>query len=392
MMRVLPRVRTVAGLGYLIGWLSLPSSVAGQERQVDLAKLPGTKTVLSSRGARDVGADVRRAAIRPGEYIVARWANGTRPSTPLVATDGKAWTLEYGFIGVTRDGREVRFRPVVESSGGLFVSSDASAFEGLIHVGLQDLRDPAAAYELPRPINLLISAQAHDVSPRQLAIGHTSLPFADVAIRAREPADSLQVTVQASGTRHRAALSLPVVRPRLELSIARPRIQGFGLETSEVTVRARGLTAPAGRIVTLSSGGRTEPVGSLETARVTLDAQGIGGTTIRSASVGTSTVAVSSPPLVPAHATIAFAWPLAFVVAAVLGGVIGAYLGRRRLSHDDKSHGPLYVIGVGALTGIVAVALYAVGVNVLPVQPVATAGEALVFAIAAVAGYVGLRL
>lgn len=393
MTRALARARTLtAGLGWVLCWLAWPPAVAAQERQVDLARLPGPKTVLSSRGVRDVAAGARSVAIRPGEYVVARWASGIRPSTPVVAKEGKAWVLDYGFIGVTREGREVRFRPVVESSGGLFLSSDAGEFTGLIHVGLQDLRDPTAAYELPQPINLLVSAAAHDVSPRQLAIDHTSLPFTDVAIGARDPADSLEITVQAGGSRDRATLSLPVVRPRLELSIERPRIQGFGLETSEVTVRARGLTDPAGRIVTLSSGSGTEPVGSLRAARVTLGAQGVGGTTIRSASVGKSTVAASSPPLASAHATITFAWPVAFLVAAVLGGVIGAYLGRRRLSRDDKSHGPFYVMGVGALTGIVAVALYAVGVNVLPVQPVATAGEALVFAVAAVAGYVGLRL
>ncbi|MGH9163474.1 MAG: hypothetical protein ACRD2X_26240, partial [Vicinamibacteraceae bacterium] len=349
-------------------------------------------TVLSRRGVRDVGTETRSVAIGSGEYVIASWAKGAQPSSPAVATDGKAWQLPYGFIGVTRDGREVRFRPVVESSGGLFLASDASEFEGLIHVGVQDLRDPSAAYELPEPINLLISAAAHEVSPRQLAIRHTSLPFADVAIRARDPADSLQITVQASGTRHRAALSLQIVRPRLELSIERPRIQGFGLETSAVTVRARGLAEPGGRIVTLTSGLGAEPVGSLQEARVELDGQGVGGTSVRSASVGTSTVTVSSPPLVSAGATITFAWPVTFLVAAVLGGVIGAYLGRRRLSRKDQSRGSLYVVGVGALTGIVAVVLYAVGVNVLPVQPVATAGEALVFAVAAVAGYVGLRL
>jgi hypothetical protein len=49
-------------------------------------------------------------------------------------------------------------------------------------------------------------------------------------------------------------------------------------------------------------------------------------------------------------------------------------------------------LGTGVLTGLVSVALFAVGVNVLPVQPTATAGEALTFALAAVGAYTGLRI
>lgn len=391
MMGASPWVRAVLGVGWLACWICSPVEVAADQHEVELRELSGAKTLLSAEGVRAVGEDVQSVAIRPGEYIIAQWAEETESSTPVLTTDGEAWELPYGFIGVTRAGREVRFRPVVEHSGGLFVSSDASGFGGLIHVGLQDLSNPPEAYDLESPIDLLVSAAAEEVSPRQLAIRHTGLPFAEVSIQARAPEDSVEVAVRASGTNERATLDLPVVRPQLELSVSRGRIQGFGLETSEVVVRAVGLREPGGRVVTLTSGEGTEPVGTLDTALVKLDEQGVGSTTIRSLSRGASSVAASSPPLAPARTDITFTWPVAFVVASVLGGVVGAFLGRHQGSEKGRRRGLPRVLIVGALTGIVAVVLYAVGVNVLPVQPVATAGEALVFAVAAVAGYVGLR-
>lgn len=392
MSRASTLICTALGAGWMACCALLMTAAHADERRIDLGAFPGPRTMLSAEGVRELDPGARHETIRPGEYIVVRWAEEARPSIPAGLVGSEAWALPYGFIGVTREGREVRFRPVVETSGGLFLSGDASGFTGLIHVGLQDLGDPTAAYELPQPISLLVSARADEVSPRQLTIGHTNLPFADVTIRAQDPADPLEIAVRASGTDDRATVSLPVVRPRLEVSVERPRIQGFGLETSPLTVRAVGLRDPAGRIVTLTTGAETGPVGSLDAMQVRLDEQGVGGTTLRSASVGRSTVAASSPPLAPASLPVHFVWPVPFLLAAVLGGLAGAFLGRRPPAQDGKRHGLPYTLGVGALTGIVAVVLYAVGVNVLPVQPVATAGEALVFAIAAVAGYVGLRL
>jgi hypothetical protein len=103
-------------------------------------------------------------------------------------------------------------------------------------------------------------------------------------------------------------------------------------------------------------------------------------------------VRASSPPLSEATAPVRFAWPIAVLVAAVLGGMIGAYVGRVQRSRIRSRRALVSVVSIGLLTGIVVVVLYAVGVNVLPIQPTATAGEALAFALAAVGGYLGLRV
>jgi hypothetical protein len=80
------------------------------------------------------------------------------------------------------------------------------------------------------------------------------------------------------------------------------------------------------------------------------------------------------------------------LLTAVLGGMIGAYVARVQRSPIRSRRALRSVVLVGLLTGIVVVVLYAVGVNVLPIQPTATAGEALAFGLAAVGGYLGLRI
>ena len=361
---------------------------AAQTRQVDLRTLKGPKQILSPTLTRPVSADTPNVAIRPDQYVLARWAAADMPTKPVRSQDAQAWAVGYGFIGVTREGQEVRFRPIIETTGGLHVAQDADGFQGNVFVGLVDLRNPAAAYKLPRPISLLVTGQADSVAPRQLEIAHTNLPFTEVVLGARDPRDQLELQLIASGTTERATVMIPVVRPRLEVGAARPVIHGFGMESVEITLRAVGLRRPAGRIVTVSS-----DRGSISPVRVPLDDQGTGVTTLRSVSVGNAVVAASSPPLVPASsAPVRFAWPFAPLLTAIVGGTIGAYIARVQRGRIRSRRALRSVLLVGLLTGIVVVVLYAVGVNVLPISPTATAGEALTFALSAVGGYLGLRI
>jgi hypothetical protein len=377
------RVAIAAGLV----WVAATGTFDAQTRQVDLRTLKGPKQILSPNATRPVSADVRNVAIRPDQYVLARWAAADMPTKPVHSPDAQAWAVGYGFIGVTQEGQEVRFRPIIETTGGLHVSQDADGFQGNVFVGLVDLRNPAAAYKLPRPISLLVTGQADSVAPRQLEIAHTNLPFTEVVLGARDPRDQLELHLIASGTTERATVMIPVVRPRLVVAATRPTIQGFGMESVEITLRAVGLRRPAGRVVTVSS-----DRGSVSPARVSLDDQGTGVATLRSVSVGNAVVDASSPPLAPASAPVHFAWPFVPLLTAVLGGMIGAYVARVQRSPIRSRRALRSVVLVGLLTGIVVVVLYAVGVNVLPIQPTATAGEALAFGLAAVGGYLGLRI
>jgi hypothetical protein len=118
--------------------------------------------------------------------------------------------------------------------------------------------------------------------------------------------------------------------------------------------------------------------------------QELHATTVRSVSFGKAYIKAESPPLAPAAVPVYFSWPSAFLVTTVLGGILGVALAHLQSPRRKKNFRTVLIRGV--LTGIIVGALYAIGVNVLPIHPTATAGEALTFAVAAVAGFVGLKL
>ena len=362
------------------------SNAALQEHRIQLKTVAGEKTVVRNGTAvRKVPAASADAQIRSNEYVVARWAEKEEKIAPIATKDGTAWSVGFGFIAVKPDGQEMRFRPIIESVGGLSLSGDTNRFQGRIYVGLRDNKNPDAAYALPQPVSLLVGGQAEELQPRQLTIDHTNLPFAEVTIASQDPPDPIGFSLIAAGTSERAIVSLPIVRPRLTVLPGRARIQGLGLETAVISVRAVGLTNPGGRIVTVTS-----DVASVDPVEVRLDQQGVGTTSVRSVSVGQATINAVSPPLAPGKETIRFSWPVAYFLASVVGGLAGASLAWAQKKGKKKKFQTVVIRGT--LTGIIVVALYAVGVNVLPIQPTATAGEVLAFAVAAAGGFVGLKI
>lgn len=356
-------------------------------QRVEVGTVPGEKTVVRNGDLliRKVDPSVKDMTLAANEYVVARWSKEDEKVPPVSVRDGEARLGGFGFIAVTRDGQEVRFRPVIETSGGLALTGSGSRFQGRVYVGLRDNNDPSASYKLPQPVSLLVTAQADELMPRQLSIDHTNLPFAEVTIASADPPDPTDLNLIASGTAERATISLPVIRPRVELLPVRSRIQGLGLETSTISVRAVGVPDPGGRVVFVTS-----DLGSVDPSQVQLDAQGVGTTTIRSVSFGQATIRAESSPLAPAMVSIQFSWPIAFLLASVIGGLTGS--GLALLQKGGRKRSLRTVLIRGVLTGIVMVALYAIGVNLLPIHPTANAGEALAFAIAAVGGFVGLKV
>ena len=360
-------------------------NAALQEHRIQLKTIAGEKTVVRDGTAvRKVSAASSDAQIRSNEYVVARWAEKEEKIAPIAIKDGTAWSVGFGFIAVRPDGQEIRFRPIIESAGGLSLSGSTNRFQGRIYVGLRDNKNPDAAYPLPQPISLLVGGQAEELQPRQLTIDHTNLPFAEVTIASPDPPDPIDFSLIAAGTSERAMVSLPIIRPRLSVLPGRSRIQGLGLETAVISVRAVGLMNPEGRIVTVTS-----DVASVDPVEVRLDQQGVGTTSIRSVSVGEASINAVSPPLAPGKETIHFSWPIAYFLASIVGGLAGAALAWAQKKGKKKKFQTVLIRGT--LTGVIVVALYAVGVNVLPIQPTATAGEVLAFAVAAAGGFVGLK-
>src|SRR5262249_31049847 len=126
------------------------ASGAAVRQQVQVGTVVGAKAVVRGEiGVRKVAATLKETELRANEYIVERWADKEVKIPPIATPSGDAWSVGFGFIGVAPDGREIRFRPVIESAGGLALR-DAGKFQGRIFVGLRDNKDPAASYPLPQ--------------------------------------------------------------------------------------------------------------------------------------------------------------------------------------------------------------------------------------------------
>jgi hypothetical protein len=170
--------------------------------------------------------------------------------------------------------------------------------------------------------------------------------------------------------------------------LERAEIQGYGLETTVVHIESVGLEKPAGRRVQLGA----KPSAFFEPAAAQLSQDGTATVVLRSDSPGPVTITASAPGLAAGSATVVFLWPLQTLVFGLIGGLVGGLL--RLLPRGRRIAARQFVVGlvVAVLTGFLVFFLYAVGVNVLPVEPKVSVGAVLVLVVAALGAWFGTGL
>ena len=322
--------------------------------------------VLEQGGLRTLPADVTAVSLRRGEFAVAR---DGQVATPRVTATEIRYQLPIRMIGADATGERVRLRPVVEvGGGGLRYRSPTDGFSARVLLGLEDEDEPARSRPLGRTVRLLVTAEADSTTPESISIDHSNLPFATVEIVALRPGDSVRLRVQPDFDPDGVELSIPVVRPELTLRVSPQRIQGFGLETADLTIRVEGAATAGSLAVTLSSD-RSRP----EPPVVELDPSGAATALIRSNGVGTARVVAEGEPLKAADAAIEFAFPWAFAIAALAGGLVGGLIRFLKLKFKDKAKIELvpliWHVLLGVLIGFVTTAAFSVGINLLSIHP-----------------------
>jgi hypothetical protein len=322
-----------------------------------------------------------RITIARNELLVARTGDRSVERT----VDGRQrFELPITMIGVGPKGGVLNLAAVVEVAGGGFrLRRDAGGYEGQIFVGIEDKDNPAGRPLLGRKVQFLVTADADSVKPDTLEIGHANLPYKPVVIETTRPGDAVTVRIRPDFDQKAFEIALKITRPQLTIAAMPPSVQGLGLETTDLRVSVVGAVVPEGVPVSVTADG-----GRLSSTDPVLSAGGTATTSLRSVGLGKATVRASHPffePSTPEEVTFLFPW--AFAIAVTLGGAIGGVLRygipkRRKGKRVDVR--PLLWHGVfGVLTGLVVAAAYAVGINLLNVEPSATAGEALVFVLAA---------
>lgn len=337
------------------------------------------------RGAQRVitteGQTSRIAAASPiprNIMLTTRVASEAVVDAATATGDSRVVLPDRAFVE-TNDGTGMLLVPVVIIEGrGLRYSN--GAFRGSIRVGLEDSLSIGSSVALPSPIRFFVSGTVDSIQRPDTAVVHTNLPFATINLvqGVRVPTVSLNVrtTLHPGGV----DVDVPVSLDTLRISASPPRVQGMGLEETDL-VFGPGPFA-GGTVIQLSADN-----GRLAEDEVQLSAAGTARTTLRSYWFGPSTVTARSIAFADAEISVDFAFPWLFLSASLLGGAMGglaAWLQRR------KAEAPGIRLTSGALLGLIATVLYAVGVNVTPLNPTVSTGQAVVFGLAAVIGYLGM--
>ncbi|HET9710028.1 MAG TPA: hypothetical protein VFP39_17125 [Gemmatimonadales bacterium] len=274
-------------------------------------------------------------------------------------------------------------RPYVESTA---LEYTGTTFRGSVALGLVDTLQPARTATLPVPIWFHLSAEAGEVNPADVPIRHTSLPPSRAVVTAATPGDSLRVLIQPALTLTPITTWLAAHRTLLALEPATARIAGFGLGRTELHVTLVEGAGAARRDVVLSA-----RRGTPDPSIVSLTGGETGRSTIRSSGVGRDTITATSGVLRAAPLELVYGWPLLFLAAALLGGVVGSVMDceaiRRRGTPASRR---AYVLS-GLSAGLFAAVAIAIGLNVTGVDLPATSGEAVVFVAAALGTVLSLR-
>jgi hypothetical protein len=274
--------------------------------------------------------------------------------------------------------------PIVEiEGGGLRFDPALQAYTGTILFGLVDRDHPGAAVELTRAVMLQITGDVQSMPA--VSLRRINIPFEQITLRVQRPrADSVLVRIRPTfDPTGGSVISIPILRAPLTVQASPRRIAGFGLEISELVVQAirRGDTVP---VVVSSTRAKPNPALLRATSDGALSR-------VRSSGVGADTVRVASGDW-EEMVVIRYGWPVAFLLASLIGGLIGGVLNALSTRRHSNPRVIAFLGGQGALTGAVAAVLYAVGINVVGWAPSAEYGEGLMFAVSFVAGLMGPRI
>jgi len=360
--------------------------------RVDGQPISVTRFTVSGRTATNPALEY--VALRRGEMLAARTGREAtvlpaRGDTAVGAPPDLRATLPVEFVAVSATGDVLRYRPVAEVEGGAArYDPSGRVFRGTVRVGLEAVEGTPKG-PLPRPVEAYVISDADETVPADLRLERVGPPFVPVRLAVAAPGDALTLRVRTGVDTRQDTVRVPVERPRLVLDASPRQIQGLGLQVSDIVVQAEGLVSYGSTAVRLSA-----DRGSLDSLVISLNQQGIGRSYIRSVGLGEARIRAASPSFQGASTSVVFLFPIGYILAALVGGLIGSAIRECYAPRNRKSRGADFApaLAVGLLVGVLVAVAWAVGVNVLAVSPAARAGEAAVFVMAALGALAGHKV
>lgn len=280
------------------------------------------------------------------------------------------------------------FWPVIEPVRDVLeFDPTTKAYQNEVRVGLLDKNGFGGSTRLPQALTLqLVTSQGRAV-PASVSIDHVGVPFSSVALTVTDDVPDVRLRVL-WGTEPDDSVErrFPLSKPQIRLEANPSRIAGFGLAVADITIRATGAGARGAKSAVVH-----HDRGDLEgSQQVALDAEGIGIAHLRSAGVGTAKVTVTVSTFEPAQVDVYFHWPIAFLVSAITGGLVGGFARHvrgRRIKRNVRRE-----LIRSTLIGLVVVVASAVGINLVGFQLPTGVGEAFVFVVAALGAMKGIKM
>jgi hypothetical protein len=302
-----------------------------------------------------------------------------KSATPVSVGGSTIWAEPYRIPELYRVRSKggtgsVDFTMMFNPDGFLAYDPASKQFRGSVAVVLWD-STTSAGTQLDSPFNILVTSPEGKASPMDLRIDHTNFPPTLVTLNLNPAADPAKV-VFSTATNARGDTSDIPVQPVLMIGTDGKEVQGFGVESIPLTV----IMEPG--IV------KVPPTVSFETSRGTIEPEtttidrGMALATLRSSGVGTAMVAPSAPGYRTLVREFTFVWPVRFILASLVGAVIGAFA--------KKGKKTFRVLSGGVLAGfIVAAAWWGIGLNLLPVDLPRVFNELAVLAVTALGSFLG---
>jgi hypothetical protein len=383
-------------IGVLAGGAPFATPAAGQaaSRTIPRAELPGqfrqqlprgAVSRVSRAGVDTVAAAAPEVVLRAGELLAVRTGDSAVVMPPREGRADSALGLPFTYLGLDREGADPTvYRPVFLPGGPLRYRTETDDYTGSFLLGLQDSAHPSTIRELSAPVRMRFAGDADSVTPDSVVLRETNAQMERIQVLARVAFDSVRVLIVPGFDPRGVSVWLPI-QAALAFDQAPRSVQGLGVEGATLVVGRRGTKSRDSVPVTLSISR-----GSLETNQVVVgDAGGV--VRIRSAGLGPATISARATGLCPAEVTIVYRWPIAFVTAALLGGLLGAFVAHMHVRRRSSASLRRY-LGKGVLVGLLTCLVYfGLGINLLEFDVnVQFFNELAVFALAALAGAFGI--
>jgi hypothetical protein len=326
------------------------------------------------------------AAPAPAPEPVPGAAGPVTPQPPEAASSTVSSTILYTVDEVGR----LRELGLVHQSAGLHWAADRGRFTGELLVGVFDRENPRASGPLGTsiPIQLVAAPGTIAEGERDLAVDRIGVPLKRVHVEVAAPDDPFEIRFVSQIDEDLPPAALAVVRPRLLLSVT-GTLPGLGVGEAAVTVSALDASLRPGQALTLALDN-----GWLAESVVVVDETGTASTRIRSDWLGRGTLRVAAPAMYAAEPReITYSIPFRFIVATLLGAMLGAYVLVYRMKRTEPARGRSYATDwlAGVAVGAAATTMAYAGMKLPEWVPLPSAltGEAAPFAIAFVCAAAG---